>query len=131
MYRQFDGYPSGHGAELAEFLASGKMVNGLSGDDTSVFNGMCCLAAQMVAHFKKEPGGIYLMVPTPGADHGQEYEYHVRFEDYLRVKVRDEIRRAINERLILSERYYHVTWGIELDATVPRSGSCDGVGNPT
>jgi hypothetical protein len=89
MYRQFDGYPSGHGAELAEFLASGKMVNGLSRDDGKVFNGMCCLAAQMVAHFKKEPGGIYLMVPTPGAEHGQEYEYHVWFEYYLRVKVID------------------------------------------
>ena len=26
MYRQFDGYPSGHGQELADFLLSGKMV---------------------------------------------------------------------------------------------------------
>jgi hypothetical protein len=90
MYRQCDGYPSGHGTELAEFLLSGKMVNGLSGDDTKVFNGMCCLAAQMVAHFKQGPGGIYLMPPTPGADHGQEYEYHVRFEDQIKVKVMDE-----------------------------------------
>jgi len=29
MYRQFDGYPEGHGLDLAEFLAGGKMVNGL------------------------------------------------------------------------------------------------------
>lgn len=90
MYRQFDGYPSGHGAELAEFLASGKMVNGLSGDDTKVFKGMCCLAAQMVAHFKKEPGGIYLVAPAPGAEHGQEYEYHIRLEDQIKVKVMDD-----------------------------------------
>ena len=28
MYRQYDGYPSGHGAELAEFLMPFKLVNG-------------------------------------------------------------------------------------------------------
>ena len=32
MYRQFDGYPSGHGTELAEFLAGKKMVNGFNSD---------------------------------------------------------------------------------------------------
>ena len=30
MYRQFDGYPEGHGQELAEFLCSGKLVEGYS-----------------------------------------------------------------------------------------------------
>lgn len=96
MYRQFDGYPSGHGEELAEFLASGKLVNGLPGDGTKVFNGMCCLAAQMVDHFMKGPGSIYLMPPTPGTDHGQEYEYHVRLEGpQLRVEVREVGFRGI------------------------------------
>ena len=28
MYRQYDGYPQGHGKELADFLNSGTMVNG-------------------------------------------------------------------------------------------------------
>ena len=61
MYRQFDGYPTGHGLELAEFLAQGKLVNGISaGEKQLVFNGMGCLAAQAVAHFKDGPGGIYL-----------------------------------------------------------------------
>lgn len=81
MYRQFDGYPSGHGKELAEFLLSGKMVNGLGPEDEKVFNGVECLAAQMVAHFKKGPGGIYLVVPELDADHGQEYEYHISHVD--------------------------------------------------
>lgn len=30
MYRQMDGYPSGHGKELAEFLIKIRMVNGLA-----------------------------------------------------------------------------------------------------
>ena len=60
MYRQFDGYPDSHGQELADFLKEGKLVNGLGGDDGRVFNGMGCLAAQVVAHFKTGPGGFYI-----------------------------------------------------------------------
>jgi hypothetical protein len=61
MYRQFDGYPEGHGVELAEFIAQGKLVNGISSVEKQlVFNGMGCLAAQVVANFKDGPGNIYL-----------------------------------------------------------------------
>ena len=79
MYRQFDGYPSGHGAELAEFLNGGRLVNGLIATrtvDEAVYNGMGCLAAQMVAHFKQSPGGFYIH-PTDITDCGQDYEYHI------------------------------------------------------
>lgn len=78
MYRQFDGYPSGHGIELAKFLNNGRLVNGLgSTDNHRVFNGMGCLAAQIVANFKKVAGNIYLHVPRLDQDCWQEYEYHV------------------------------------------------------
>lgn len=61
MYRQYDGYPDGHGLQLAEFLAGGKMVNGISCNENElVFNGMGCLAAQAIVHFKEGPGGFYL-----------------------------------------------------------------------
>lgn len=79
MYRQFDGYPTGHGEELATFLNGGKMTNGIPMDSTEkLFNGMGCLAAQMVAHFKIGAGGFYLY-PTNNLaqDTWQEYEYHV------------------------------------------------------
>ena len=77
MYRQFDGYPSGHGAELAEFLSGGKIVNGLRlGKEGNFFNGMGDLAAQLVANFKKESGGFYLY-PVTAKDCGQDYEYHI------------------------------------------------------
>ena len=77
MYRQFDGYPTGHGAELAEFLNSGRMVNGLDGMGKELqFNGAGCLAAQLVGHFKQSPGGFYLY-PTSVEDCGQDYEYHI------------------------------------------------------
>ena len=76
MYRQFDGYPSGHGAELAEFLNGFRIVNGYSGDPVKTANGMGCLSAQLVANFKKDIGQFYLH-PTDARDCGQEYEYHI------------------------------------------------------
>lgn len=78
MYRQFDGYPEGHGLELAEFLNSfDKVVNGIPvGETQRVANGMECLAAQMIAHFKKSVGGFYIY-PVTSKDCWQEYEYHV------------------------------------------------------
>jgi hypothetical protein len=76
MYRQYDGYPEGHGTELADFLKGGKVVNGIGGNDTNVFNGAGCLAAQMIAHFKDGAGGIYIE-PITAKNCGQEYEYEV------------------------------------------------------
>lgn len=52
MYRQYDGYPSGHGQELADYLKTFRITNGISGDPINTANGMACLAAQIVAHFK-------------------------------------------------------------------------------
>ena len=89
MYRQFDGYPSGHGAELAEFLGSGEMVNGYSDKDTKQFNGMGCLAAQMIANFKNSVGGFYIHAVTD-TDCWQDYEYHV-YEDKVVVKNPTEV----------------------------------------
>ena len=77
LYRQYDGYPSGHGAELAEFLAPFNMVNGMSLDEKrKVANGMGCLAAQLIAHFKESAGGFYIH-PVTDTECGQDYEYHV------------------------------------------------------
>jgi hypothetical protein len=84
MYRQYDGYPEGHGVELANFLLSGTMVNGLGAEPSRVFNGMSCLAAQLVAEFKDGPGGIYLERPDVTLDEYAddifiEYVYDIHF----------------------------------------------------
>jgi hypothetical protein len=61
MYRQYDGYPDGHGLELAEFLQPFTIVNGIRlGETRKIANGLSCLAAQMIAHFKEDAGEIYL-----------------------------------------------------------------------
>lgn len=61
MYRQMDGYPEGHGKDLAEFLCDMSIVNGISLAETrKIANGMDCLTAQVIAHFKNGAGGFYI-----------------------------------------------------------------------
>lgn len=86
LYRQYDGYPSGHGQELADFLSARTLVNGFQAGQTaqSYANGMGCLAAQLIAHLKGDQiGNIYV---THEGD-SQEYNYTVYPKDgfiYLR-----------------------------------------------
>ncbi len=86
MYAQWDGYPSGHGAELAAFLNSFEAItNGIRvGDERKTANGMGCLAAQLVAHFKVGIGSFYLY-PISAKDCGQEYEYHI-YKDRVTIR---------------------------------------------
>jgi hypothetical protein len=91
MYRQFDGYPEGHGKELADFIKDIYLVNGLGmGQPEKVANGIGCLALQVVTHFKKGPGGFYAF-PTRSNPRGAwaEYVYVVSGSagDYPRMKV--------------------------------------------
>lgn len=82
MYRQFDGYPTGHGDELQKFLAGKRVVNGFGADDTAetAFNGASCMAAAIIAHFKDGIGNIYLY-PAGTRDVGEGYRYTVKAEN--------------------------------------------------
>jgi len=91
LYRQYDGYPSGHGVELAEFLRQfAAITNGIAmGETRKTANGMGCLAAQLVAHFKQSVGGFYIH-SVEDTDCGQDYEYHVYEKDgNICVQVKD------------------------------------------
>lgn len=76
LYRQMDGYYEGHGAELQEFLKEFGIVNGIgSNTPAKAANGMACLAAQLVAHFKTGIGQFYIT----NHDNKQEFNYEVRY----------------------------------------------------
>ena len=80
LYRQYDGYPEGHGIDLFRFLNKMNMVNGIAGGEKrKISNGMSCLAAQMVSYFKDEPGGFYLY-RADTRDIGEEYVYTIYVE---------------------------------------------------
>ena len=88
LYRQFDGYPTGHGLELAEFLAGIKVVNGIPmGGMDRLANGAGCLAVQVIHYLKQKEaydpckrsygggaGGLYLY-KAGTRDAGEEWTY--------------------------------------------------------
>lgn len=107
MYRQYDGYIEYYGKRLCDYLQSfDEVVNGIGANDyvRKTANGMSCLAAQAIMHFKSEienrdwntkvfnaekgimesaliegnhSGGIYLY-PAKTRDCGEEYIYIVK-----------------------------------------------------
>ena len=84
MYRQYDGYWDGHGKELKELLAGMTIVNGLSGSTENLANGMGCLAAQLVAHFKKGAGSFYIAALNDKQSY--HYEIHGKPGDPVHLK---------------------------------------------
>lgn len=80
IYRQFDGYPTGMGADIKNILDDGKakLVNGygLDQDNPQIFNGMGDLAAYLIGKLKtsgeKTIGNVYIFPPDNG---GEEYNY--------------------------------------------------------
>jgi hypothetical protein len=78
IYRQYDGYPTGHPMETAEWLSTGTVVNGLGMDESRlVFNGAGCLAAQLIARFKDGPGGTYIHSLSSRGECWEDYLYDI------------------------------------------------------
>lgn len=80
VYQQYDGYISGVGHDLANFLIGKKIVNGFGSGQTmekGFANGIECLAAQYVVERKRGIGGFYLTTK----DDKEEFNYEVRFID--------------------------------------------------
>ena len=92
LYRQYDGYPEGHGTDLLDFLKEMSIVNGIgsNSDGKKISNGMDCLAAQIVAHFKTEPGYFYINA-AGSRDMCEEFIYtlYIYNKDKLAIKVED------------------------------------------
>lgn len=89
LYRQYDGYPQGHGKELFEFLDGRKVGNGIKADSPPKFaNGMGCLAAQIVSHFKGDRAGDFYLYASGTRDVGEQYIYKIYFtEETLMIKI--------------------------------------------
>ena len=76
IYNQYDGYPEGLGVTIASYLDNKTIVNGIGVDRNTVFNGLGCLAASLIAELKEEAGNVY--IDNPDCPHGWlDYEYVV------------------------------------------------------
>jgi len=99
MYRQYDGYLKGHGEELANFLSEFTITNGIVvNEGRKTANGMGCLSAQLVSHFKTDVGNIYLYSPDT-EDVWEDYTYLIEgnSSDQLKVKVLDYEKKKLFE----------------------------------
>ena len=80
VYRHYDGYLSGHGAWLADFLKDLRVQNGKSGswEEDKDVNGPGRLAARLVCAMHEDNLEPDLM--PHGVDCGQEYRYQIDVE---------------------------------------------------
>jgi hypothetical protein len=103
IYNQFDGYIEGFGYGLAKWLKTKTMINGINDNIHNLkehANGMGCLAAQFVATFKDELGGLYMT----SQDNQQEFNYEVRYIDgQFQIKVGDIFTGTPQELLDFKE----------------------------
>ena len=83
VYRQFDGYPENHGAELRDIIRGHRIVNGICPEDFDAdkqSNGMGEFAIKMVSVLKNgHPIGNIYMSPVEGWHDKDfiDFEYHV------------------------------------------------------
>src|SRR5690242_8681953 len=82
FYRQYDGYPAGHGKELADFISGIEFVNGYSANHQNggYANGAGCFAAQLLMRMKDRhstPGGIGGIYLHPHDCKNEEFTYTV------------------------------------------------------
>jgi hypothetical protein len=83
LYRQMDGYPSGHGKDLTDLLAGARVTNGISMKETGLaFNGMGDCAVRVISELKNQSGGFnspgqYYLYPPKTRDVGEDYVYYV------------------------------------------------------
>ncbi len=82
VYKQFDGYPSGLGADIKRILGGTKLVNGFTPrhEDGNHHNGMGCLAATLIKKLKEGIGNVYVYEPNSKGC-GEEFIYTIYAKD--------------------------------------------------
>ena len=88
IYCQYDGYPSGQGQKLHEFLHPINVCNGIGRNQTAGdwANGAGCLAAQLVKHLKAGIGNVYLVAPRTKLE-WEDYGYEITVKADLSINV--------------------------------------------
>ena len=97
IYRQCDGDVAWHGKELATFLNGIRIASGHVGDSIGhSANGPDCLAAQLVVHFKKTSGNIYLVDSSAFNDDDEIIRYDVLAgDDGIEILLEDNLRKRL------------------------------------
>lgn len=84
LYKQYDGYPRGWGAELKRILDGKKITNGISNEETDLGD-MGKAVIHIIKEYKRDD---LTMMPAGARDAGQNYTYfvsHVGEEIHLEI----------------------------------------------
>jgi len=84
VYQQYDGYVTGVGFSLCNFLNKYHLVNGIGIDDINIANGAQCLAALFIRDFKLNAGGLYILPKKQNED----YNYDVYISGTTLTKIK-------------------------------------------
>ena len=89
VYHHYDGYIDGVGHELARFLLSKKIVNGITGfdDKDTIANGFGCLIAQYISNVKNGPGDVYICSQRFKGDYNYDVIYSNNYKNEIYIKV--------------------------------------------
>jgi hypothetical protein len=79
FFRHYDGYPSGHGKNLIQWLRGKILTNGIWGtsDKTISFNRAGTMAVKLMNHIQDKSGAE--VIPTGTNTSDSEFTYHVGF----------------------------------------------------
>ena len=82
FYRHCDGYPTGHGDDLANWLKGKSLVNGISDgfNPNTMFNRAGTMAVKLMNHIQDISGCE--VIPTGASNRGEEFTYDIYFRDY-------------------------------------------------
>ena len=85
VYFSYDGYVEGVGYDLATYLLSKRIVNGITCFDNKneIANGFGCLIAQYIRDMKEEPGYVYIIPQSVTAD----YDYLVKYDENNQINI--------------------------------------------
>jgi len=85
FYRGFDGYLSGHGKELSEFLSGKRLVNGIgsSFEEGVDFNRAGQMAPYLITHLSKINSSGMEIIPTGSQEDHIDYIYTISYNEEL------------------------------------------------
>ena len=110
MYGARHGQPSIFGLDLKDFLVDYKVQDGIQPYDPIVqtmtkyyADGVACLAAQIVAHFKRRIGDFYIYNSTLDVPKEPDYWYYVtvKSEDLITLELFQKIESQYAKRRLL------------------------------
>ena len=94
VFHHYDGYIEGVGHDLADFLLSKKIVNGITDFDNKdkIANGFSCLIAQYISNVKEGPGDVYIYPQYFKGDYNYDVVYNgCKNEIYIKVTHYDKV----------------------------------------